>query len=212
MGSGTGINCFQGIRLLRRIFLFFSVLFLFKQGMAQVTEPGPEVDTSLYYISYIPKYSWSVGIEHSYIPVIFTESAYLPDNIEVSFWLKQQFYFQVGVYTQPADTIPGLLLFSRGFAAYAGVTMKLFLFRNAYFTPSLNLCFDKYPRENTKDWSLTIGPTASFEYFILNRFSLRADLFNVNIGFRTPDVSENFPTVTIHRLLGLGIRYNFDLK
>ena len=195
----------------KALVLSFFVI-LYKGSSAQVIDSTTAEDSS-FYIAYIPKYDWSFGIEHSYIPGIFTQNAFLPDNIEVSWWLNQRFYLQAGIFAESADTVPGTTFFSHGFSIYAGTTLKLFLFSNAYFTPSFNLYFDKYPANTVLEtWSIALGPTASFEYFLSNRVSLRADLFNVNIGIASPFFFSDFPIITLHRFLGLGIRYSFNWK
>lgn len=197
---------------LKKAFLLSIFVILYKGSSAQVIDSAMVEDSSIS-IAYIPKYDWSIGLEHSYIPGIFTQNAYFPDNLEVAWWLKQRFYMQAGLFFQSADTVPGTTFFTHGFAIYGGATLKLFLFPNAYFTPSLNLTFDKYP-DNTvlEQWSISIGPTASFEYFLSNRVSLRADLFNVNIGIASPYFFSDFPVITLHRILGLGVRYSFNWK
>ncbi len=192
---------------------FFQFLFLLATitTRAQSSDTIAESDT-LYNVVFIPKYEVSVGIEHSYIPGIFVAQAFAPDNFEIQWWLKQRFYLQSGIFSASTDDVPGTSFFKSGFGAYAGITMKLFLFRNAYFTPSVNLYFDKYGQDSNQEWSLAIGPTASFEYFIFNRLSLRGDLFNINIAASHPNFTGDGPFLTIHRFLGLGVRYNFDLR
>lgn len=193
------------------IVLSFFVIFC-KTSSAQVIDSTTAEDSS-FYIAYIPKYDWSFGIEHSYVPGIFTQNAFFPDNLEVSWWLNQRFYLQAGIFAESADTVPGTTFFTHGWAIYGGTSLKLFLFRNGYFTPSMNIYFDKYPVNSVlQEWSVSIGPTAAFEYFISNRISLRADLFNVNIGIASPFFFKDFPVITLHRFLGLGVRYSFNWK
>jgi hypothetical protein len=197
---------------LKKALMLSFFIILFKSSSAQVIDSTAAED-STFYIAYIPKYDWSLGIEHSYIPGIFTQNAFRPDNLEVSWWLNQRFYLQAGIFSASADTVPGTSFFTHGFAIYAGTTLKLFLFRNGYFTPSLNIYFDKYPANAVlEDWSIALGPTASFEYFISDRISFRADLFNVNIGIASPFFFSDFPVITLHRILGLGVRYSFNWK
>lgn len=204
-------------------FALFCCLLLFKAASAQVPDSTAANDT-LFYYTYIPKYEWSVGIEHSYIPGMFAQDAFYPDNIEISFWAHQRLYlragaFHIGSITQinpsdpnlniPGDTVSKAVYFQAGSFFYAGGTLKLFLFRNAYFTPSIDFYFDKYSITEPDSWSISVGPSAAIEYFISNRFSLRADLFNINIGIGS---SGKFPLLTTHRILGLGVRYSFDMK
>ena len=151
----------------------------------------------------------AISIEHSYIPGIFIYGAFIPDNFEYAHRITRKLYLQGGVFAQSADEIPGETFFTTGFGLYAGATMKFHLFKEAYFTPALNIYFD-YDAENIfYRETFTIGPTVAFEYFLSNRFSLRLDLLNVNFGIGLP---EGDVVGTVHRLIGIGGRYNFSFK
>src|SRR5437762_2220937 len=78
-----------------KIFALLCSLCFFKPSSAQVADSTAAEDT-FYYYTYIPKYEWSVGVEHSYIPGILKKDAFYPDNIEISFWLHQRLYFRAG--------------------------------------------------------------------------------------------------------------------
>lgn len=164
-----------------------------------------------------PYYHHAVSIEHSYIPGIFLYGYFLPDNIEYSLRISKKVYLQAGLFAQNAEEVPGESFFKTGFAVYSGATMKFFLFRNNgflagsfYFTPSLNLYADYYgPEYSLYDWTFTLGPTVAAEYIFSDRVSLRFDAINVNLGIGFP--YGDF-VGTVHRFLGLGVRYNFGLK
>lgn len=107
-----------------------------------------------------------------------------------------------------------------GGTCYAGGLFKLKLFRNFYFTPSLDFYYSRVKRfynntlsENSSYYSL--GPTIGFEYFISKRISLNTDLLNINWGLRS---DSEHPTTsgrsyaTVYKSLSLGIHYNFDWK
>jgi hypothetical protein len=209
------------ISSMRNAVVFFLLMVFGKVCFAQEID-STALDSS-YNIVYIPKYEWSIGLEHSYVPGIFIPDGSTPDNVEIAGWITQRYYWQAGAFhvhaidqfieadsvlNLPADTISKSVYFQAGYAFYVGTALKLFLFRNAYFTPSLNLYFDKYEGNPNENWLISIGPTAAVEYFIFNRISIRADFFNFNFGVGG---SGNF-LVTTHRILGLGIRYNFDIK
>ena len=198
--------------LVKSFFFILSIIFPTSSVNAQVSDSLPEEDTS-YYIVYIPKHSWSVGIGYTSVPAIFTEGAFLPNSFEVQWWLKQQFYLQVGAFAQGEGVVPDNYFFNKGFGVYAGATFKLFLFPKAYLIPSLNIYYDQYPDDHGGGWSISTGPTASFEYFLGNRFSLTADLLNISYGYiSTGNDFQTSTQITIHRALGLCARYNFDLK
>lgn len=103
---------------------------------------------------------------------------------------------------------------------YAGGLLKLKIFRNFYFTPSLDFYYSRIKRfhsdtlfENSSYY--TLGPTIGFEYFISKGISLNTDLLNVNFGLHSD--SQNQPArayseFTINKMLSLGIHYNFDWK
>ncbi|MEO5673245.1 MAG: hypothetical protein ABIQ74_01230 [Chitinophagales bacterium] len=212
----------NGIDLLMKILAACVVCFIITNSYAQVSDIS-DVGDSSYYIAYIPKYECSAGIAHSYLPGIFTNGGFYPDNLEFSGWINQRLYWQAGIFflhsvteiipadsllNIPADTSLKSAYFQPGYAFYAGTTLKLFLFKNAYFTPALNLFFDKYQGDTRERWSVTMGPVAAFEYFVSNRFSLRADLFSFNLGIGS---SGTF-LITTHRVLGIGLRYSFDVQ
>ena len=156
-----------------------------------------------------PLYHHAVSIEHSYIPGIFIDGAFIPDNIEYTGRITQKLYLQGGVFAQNADEIPGATFFTTGFAFYAGATVKFYLFRHTYFTPALNLYYDHYRENVLYQATITIGPTVAFEYFISDRLSLRLDAVNINIGIGLPNADF---VGTVHRFIGIGCKYNFDLK
>ncbi len=167
-------------------------------------------DTS-FYIVYVPRYEVSIGVEHSNVPAIFLSNAYIPDNYEVEWRVKNRTYMQAGLFAVSASDVPGEYFFTNGFGVYTGASLKLFLFKNAYFNATWNLIYDQYGKsDSVHNWSISTGPTAAFEYFVTDRFSLRLDAFNVNIAVGSP---EGFSHIfyTVHRLLGLGVRYNFDV-
>lgn len=164
-------------------------------------------------VNYIPKYSWSVAIEHSYVPQIFQEPAqYIPDNFEVQWWMVNRVYGNAGIHVFNATDNKGNLLYD-GFAAYAGANFKLFLFRYAYFTPSWSVYAEVPDDEDSGGgFILSTGPTASFEYFIGNRFSMRLDVINISYGYHfTSDEDASGGLLSFYRALGLALRYNFDL-
>ncbi|HYV93436.1 MAG TPA: hypothetical protein VE978_16810 [Chitinophagales bacterium] len=180
-----------------------------------------EAVSAQYYL-FNPKYKWSIGIEHSNTPVIFTQHDYLPDNIEISQWIAKHRYWQVGVIYVPltdettqtdtflnikGDTISKPIYFQSRFAIYGGYSLKLYMGKRMYFTPSLNLYIEDFYYD-TDNWALAVGPTTAFEYFFTNHFSLRLDLFNFNFALSS---SGNF-LVTLHRVIGMGVRYNFSRK
>jgi len=192
----------------------FSILMIsFSELFAQKDYTVTAVDTSVI-INYIPKYSWTVGIEYSYVTQIFQSPAtYYPDNFEVEWWIKNRLYGEAGIhlYSQYHKSTGNEY---EGFSTYAGATFKLFMFRNAYFTPAWSIYFE--PNSNSSDTVgsfLGTGPTAAFEYFIKNRLSFRLDLVNLTFGYHfSPDPGESGTKITTYRVLGLGVRYNFDLR
>lgn len=154
----------------------------------------------------IPVYPFAISIEHSGIPAIFSYGDFIPDNFEVAARISKQWYLQSGIvnwyYEREFDSPYADHIF------YAGITFKLYLFKHAYFTPQWNLSYSKSQFHDL----FSTGPTVSFEYFIHDRFSLRLDLFNANIG---PSGTDNFGKqyweFQIYRFLGLGFRYNFNI-
>lgn len=164
-------------------------------------------------INYIPKYSWSVGIEHSFIPQLFQQPAqYIPDNFEVQWWLGNRIYGEAGFHVFTYDS-KNHETKTDGYAIYLGATAKLFLFPHAYFTPAWSLYYEqKSEATDSGGFIISTGPTAAFEYFIGNRFSLRLDLVNLSYGYYSSQ-KENLRggQFSVYRALGLGARYNFDL-
>jgi hypothetical protein len=157
-----------------------------------------------------PFYYNAISIEHSYLPAVVIYEYLLPDNIEYSQRISKRIYLQAGFFTENADEVPGKDFFENGFAVYAGGSMKFYLFRHAYFTPALNIYYDVYGQKNViYDGSFTIGPTIAFEYFISNRFSLRLDVVNLNVGAGIPN--GDF-LGTVHRYFGVAGRYNFNFR
>ena len=193
----------------KKLFVYLCCLFACKVASAQ-------------YYQFNPKYKWSIGIEHSSIPIMFTQHTYFPDNIEISQWIRKHKYWQVGIifvpladeYTQTdsllnikGDTITKPIYFQSRIAFYGGFAYKLYLAKKFYLTPSLNFYLEDFYYD-TDNWALAVGPTAAFEYFITNHFSIRADVFNFNFAISS---TGNF-LVTLHRIMGLGVRYNFSRK
>jgi len=156
-----------------------------------------------------PRYNLAVSIEYSYVPGIFLYGAFYPDNLEFTGRISQKVCLQGGIFAQSGDQVPGESFFEDGFAIYIGGTMKFFLFKNCYFTPAANVYVDVYKNTVLDDWSITIGPTLAFEYFFSDRFSLRLDVINVNIGIGFPNTDL---IGTLHRLAGVGVKYNFNLN
>jgi hypothetical protein len=177
---------------------------------------------SAQYYLFNPKYHWSIGIEHSNTPAMWTEHIFLPDNIEISQLIRKHKYRQVGVIYVPltdeitqtdsllnikGDTISKPIYFQTHIAFYGGWAYKLYLAKNFYLTPSLNFFIEDIYYD-TNNWALAVGPSAAFEYFFTNHISARVDLFNFNFAIST---SGNF-LVTLHRVMGLGLRYNFSRR
>lgn len=164
-----------------------------------------------------PKYYQAISVEYSYVPGIFIYGNFYPDNLEYSLRVGKKVYVQAGLFCNNADEVPGESFFKNGFAVYGGSAMKFFLFRHhgflhgsAYFTPSVNLYVDFYGKNSIEyDASITAGPTLAVEYYFSDRISLRIDVLNVNIGVGVP---YNDFVGTVHRVLGIGLRYNFDSK
>lgn len=155
----------------------------------------------------------AISLEYSYVPGIFLYGYLLPDNLEYSFRAGKKFSVQSGLFAQNADAIPGSSYFKDGFAMYGGVALKLHLFErhrfpagSASFVPSVHAYADYFAENSLYDWTLTIGPTASFEYTFSKRLALRLDLLNINFGIGLP--KGDF-VATVHRLLGLGLQYHF---
>ena len=165
-------------------------------------------------INYIPKYSWSMGIEHSFVPQIFQEPAqYIPENLEVQWWMGNRLYGEAGFHIFNA-TYKNKGLVYDGFAVYVGATFKLFMFPNAYFTPTWSIYYEQTPDgDDSPGRIVSTGPTAAFEYFIANRFSVRLDLVNLSYGyFFAEKENESGGQFAVYRAIGLGLKYNFDLK
>lgn len=176
----------------------------------------PQADTldedTTVYIVYIPYYSWSVAAGYSSLPSVVMKGSVLPDNLELQVWLGNRYYLQAGVFTQPDGIIPDNLLFTEGFAAYGGLAFKLFLFPQAYFTPSFNIYYDRFARDSTKQYAITAGPAIGFEYFFSNRFSLSTNLFGGGYGWARQSLASNDSRYSIHWAIGLMFRYNFNLQ
>lgn len=170
-----------------------------------------EEDTTVY-IVYIPYHSWSVGLGYSSLPAVVKNLSLLPDNLELQWWLGNRFYMQAGLFTQPDGVVPDNLFFSRGFALYAGVLIKLFMFPKAYFTPSLNVYYDQFVKDPNKQFAVTAGPAIGFEYFFDNRFSAASNLFGGGYGWARQTLANNNSRYSIHWAMGLALRYNFDMR
>ena len=197
------------------LFNFLSGSLFSSAATAQSSFTVTPEDTTVV-INYIPKYSWSAGIGYRGIPYsIDLENPY-PDNVEIQGWLGQRWYAQVGGFYSVDLSEQGKKDSAKQYGFYGGVTMKLFLFRNAYFIPSLNLFYDKGIENGDLNWSINAGPTLAFEYFILNRFSMTADIINLSFGYISRN--DNSPCTdcnsifSMQKFLGVGVRYNFDLK
>lgn len=177
---------------------------------------------SAQYYLFNPKLKWSLGIEHSNPAVMVTQHDFLPDNIEISHWIRKHRYWQLGVIYVPltdeitqsdprlniiGDTISKPIYFQSRIALYGGFAYKLYMRKKLYFTPSFHFYLEDYyfDRDN---WAFAFGPTSAFEYFITNHFSLRLDLFNFNFAIAS---SGNF-IVTLHRLAGVSLRYSWKRK
>lgn len=174
-----------------------------------------ENDTSVV-VNYIPKYSWAVGAAYSSIPGAIDVEQYFPDNYEVQCWLADRWFVQAGVFLVSEKSDSGTLYAKGGFGLYAGGTLKLFLFKNAYLIPSLNLYYDQASSESDEKWALTLGPTLAFEYFLGNRISFTADIVNLSWGYVALEPTSQQPDDSdfrflVHKALGMGIRYNFNL-
>ena len=192
----------------------FLMTFLFSVAtQAQQFEVTPAEDTSVI-INYIPKYSWSGGIEYSFLPAQISDGSWVPDNYEIQVWLGNRWYLQVGAFAQYGAASFDNYFFNYGFGLYAGVSMKLFMFNRVYFTPSWNVYYDQTPKNyDVPGWSITTGPTASFEYYPIDHISIRIDLLNYNFGyFHATDGDNSSSNFIAHRGLGVGLRYNFDLR
>ncbi|MFI5135136.1 MAG: hypothetical protein ACHQD9_04740 [Chitinophagales bacterium] len=176
-----------------------------------------EEDTTVY-VTYIPRFSWSAGIAYSSLLAPFNSGSAFPDKLEIQAWIRNRLYLQCNAYSFSDGELDNSDYFNRGFALSAGAALKLFLFRNTYFVPSLNLYFDDYPPGSDARWSLTIGPTIAFEYFFLrNRFSAEVTIVDLTWGISakndsTANQNSLSTRLTAHQYLGLGVRYNFDLK
>jgi len=201
--------------------LRISILLLASQPFslsAQKADSLVSKDDTTVYIAYIPRFSWAIGIAYSSLLAPFNSGSGYPDKIEVQAWIKNRLYLQCIAYTFADGNLDNNDYFNRGFALSVGVALKLFLFRNAYFIPSANLYFDDYPPDNDSRWSLTLGPTIAFEYlFFQNRFSAEATIVDLAWGISaTRDSTGNQNSLgtrlTAHQYLGMGIKYNFDLK
>lgn len=158
----------------------------------------------------------TISLEYSYVPGIFLYGNLLPDNLEYSFRAGQKLSVQSGLFAQNADVVPGSSYFKDGFAIYGGVALKLHMFErhrfpagSASFVPSVHTYADYFAENSVYDWTLTIGPTAAFEYAFSKRLSCRLDLLNINFGIGLP--KGDFVT-TVHRLLGLALQYHFGMQ
>ncbi|MCY7411318.1 MAG: hypothetical protein LH473_13680 [Chitinophagales bacterium] len=144
--------------------------------------------------------------------------------------LSNKFYFEGGFsladylffsnYTIVIDSAPYKP--SRCMSLNSGVVFKQKLFKNFYFTPSLDYYYSLLRTPYSSDQDIytnyiTLGPTIGFEYFISKRISLNTDLLNLNFGlhFHPENQSNNTEsytswTLTIYKYLSLGIHYNFN--
>jgi len=176
----------------------------------------------------IPLYRFSVSIEHSFVPGIFTGDQYFPDNVEVAMRLAgrgyaqtpgAKWYAQAGsqVFISNPNYHPQGYLHDYSF--YAGTSLKLRLFEHAYLASQWNLVYARFPNQdeisysgNTEKnaWSLTSGPTLGFEYFLGKRVSFRVDIAGLGYGFYRGEFWEG-RRFEFYRFLGLGVRYNFDI-
>ncbi len=182
-----------------------------KNDLGYRADTSWEVDTTIYYV-YIPRYSWSMAMGYTSLPSLVKNASFLPDNVELHWWLANRFYMQIGFFFQPDGVVPNNWFFQKGFAAYAGCTWKLFLRPGLYLIPSWNLYYDYYPADSLLQFSVTLGPTGAFEYFFHNRFSVTAHLLNVSYGVARQKPAEYKTRFTLHWALGISLRYHFDLR
>lgn len=110
---------------------------------------------------------------------------------------------------------------------YSGIVFKQKIFKNFYFTPSIDFYYSLFRNSYNIDQYeytnyITLGPTIGFEYFISKRISLNTDLLNINCGLQFYQENEySNPSLTyfqqhdyinIYKYLSLGIHYNFNWK
>jgi len=114
------------------------------------------------------------------------------------------------------------------YTIYAGTLFKFHVVNKLFFTPSLDLYFQRnlelpaasyvYPANSIY---LAIGPTMGFEYYFSKRFSINTDLLNINYGLKfdlfqnpSPQSNQRFLAehghASIYKMFSLGFHYNFN--
>ena len=192
-----------------------------------------------------PFYFYSAVLEFGSPLTYFHDLSRKPPNtiklpatfIGGEFRIKNKFYIEGGlglgssitsvIISRPESSNP-FNYKSFDATCFAGGLFKLKLFRNFYFTPSLDFYYSKrrafYGDSLIRNVNIySIGPTVGFEYFLLKRISINTDITNLNIGLGfdntyhpPPNNSSSFiqehGLFTFYRMISLGIHYNFDWK
>ncbi|HYV94328.1 MAG TPA: hypothetical protein VE978_21315 [Chitinophagales bacterium] len=204
----------------KTVTLIFSLLAIACE--AQMNDKYP-----FYFNSAMLEFASPVGYIRSLSGETFYKTVRLPATfLSGEFRVKNKFYLEAGlglgfnsrtVYIATEDTFHHREFLG---TCYAGGLFKIKLFRNFYFSPSLDFYYSLVRRSYSgtlaeKSSYLTLGPTIGFEYFVSKRISLNTDLLNLNLGLHFYSESQSsggYSYATVYKYLSLGVHYNFDWK
>ncbi len=146
------------------------------------------------------------------------------NRVKNKFWWEGGMAF--GLSINNSSYSPGTTYKSVSANAHTGALYKVKVFRDFYFTPSIDFYYSVLKHSITDSQTITtinnifsIGPTIGFEYYFSDRISVNTDVINLNYGllFSTDDQASgslfnHHGTFSVYKGLSLGLHYSFNIR